>query len=205
MKIECFIVGTMGVNCYVLSADSGKECFIVDPGGCNTMVCEYIEKNKLEVKAIILTHGHGDHFGGIKKLLETYKVPIFAHKEEKILLNHDQYSHASAIFGKVIEFDADCYVTDGEEIALGNEALKFIHTPGHSPGGMCLYTEGILVSGDTLFQGSVGRTDFPLCSTEDLMGSIKEKLFILPDETTVYPGHGPETTIGYEKKFNPFF
>lgn len=204
MKVNVFEVGVLSVNCYVISCEETKKACIVDPGGYSCVLSEYINKNQLDVEFILLTHGHGDHFGGLHKFAKEFNAPIYAHEDEKGILNNASLNFSTYVLGTEIAFDADRYLKDNEEIKLGNLILKVIHTPGHSPGGICILVNDCLISGDTLFNNSVGRTDFPYSSTSQLVNAVKNKLFVLDDDIRVFPGHGPETSIGYEKKYNPF-
>ena len=205
LMMETFYTGPLDVNCYVVYDDKTKNGFMVDPGGVSKALTSFIETQHIRIQMIFLTHGHGDHIGGAQEYREKYKAPIYAHKEEAIVLRSAMYNSSSMMFGRPVEFDADRYVTDGEEIPFEGHTIKIIHTPGHSPGGMCILIENWLFCGDTLFAGSVGRTDFPLCSTKALFDGIRQKLFVLDPQTQAFPGHGPATTIGYEKLYNPFF
>lgn len=204
MKISTFEVGVLSVNCYVISCEKTKKACIVDPGGYSSILDEYVKKNQLKIEFIILTHGHSDHFGGVPKLTADFHVPLYAHKDEKDILNNASLNFSTYVLGTQMTFEPDRYLNDNEEIKLGELVLKIIHTPGHSPGGICILINDCLFSGDTLFNSSVGRTDFPYSSEKQLIDSIKNKLFSLNDNIKVFPGHGPETSIGYEKKYNPF-
>lgn len=205
IMMKHFHTGPLYVNTYVVYDSERKIAFIVDPGGVNPAIDSFIETNKLKVEFIILTHGHGDHIGGAEAYRDKYKAPIYAHKAEKEMLSSPAYNSSKMMFSKPIAFMADRWLTDGEEIPFGDTKLKIIHTPGHSPGGICILIGKWLFSGDTLFAGSVGRTDFALCNAQHLFDSIREKLFVLDDDVEVYPGHEGFTTIGNEKKYNPFF
>ncbi len=199
MEIKNFEVGMLGTNCYVVREDGKQNCFIVDPGEYDRDLRQYIEKNGLVPSHILLTHGHGDHTGGIAPIREAFPdVKLVASRAERKLLYQRNLSFGS---GGIV---ADIEVNDGDEMELCGQKLKFILTPGHTPGGMCILMGKVLFSGDTLFWGSVGRTDLPGGSFTELMASITEKLFVLPDDTRVLPGHMRETTIGFEKEFNPF-
>ena len=205
MEINHYISGPLGVNCYLVVDERTKKAFIVDPGGENTKLIDYVEANKIQVEYIILTHGHGDHIGGVEAYKNRYpNAKIVAYADEKELLNDPKVNCSTMICGRSISIDADIYVTDGEKMKVGEMELTFIHTPGHTPGGMCIYVGNALFSGDTLFAQSVGRTDFPKSSFEALAAAIRNKLFILPANTEVYPGHMGATTIGIEKEYNPF-
>lgn len=206
MKITNLPSGALQVNTYLAVDEETNKGFIVDPGGYNPALTKMVKDENIDIEYIILTHGHSDHICGVKEHLEDFPgARVVADKEEEPML-HDVRFNFSAEFGMPYTVDADIYVTDGDEINVGNINLKFFHTPGHSPGGMCIYAEkeNVLFSGDTLFRQSIGRTDFPGCSFEALAESIKEKLFVLPDETQVFPGHMGPTQIGFEKRNNPF-
>lgn len=206
MKITNLPSGALQVNTYLAVDEETNKGFIVDPGGYNPALTKMVKDENIDIEYIILTHGHSDHICGVKEHLEDFPgARVVADKEEEPML-HDVRFNFSAEFGMPYTVDADIYVTDGDEINVGNIKLKFFHTPGHSPGGMCIYAEkeNVLFSGDTLFRQSIGRTDFPGCSFEALAESIKEKLFVLPDETQVFPGHMGPTQIGFEKRNNPF-
>lgn len=205
MQIKHYISGPLGVNCYLVVDEPTNKAFIVDPGGENEKLINYVEKNNIKVEYIILTHGHGDHIGGVERYKNIYPTAkIIAHEEEKELLDDPKLNHSKFICGKSISITADQYVKDGETLNVGNLELKFLFTPGHTPGGMCIYVENSLFSGDTLFSQSIGRTDFPKSSFTTLKKSILDKLYVLPDDTDVYPGHMGTTTIGIEKEYNPF-
>lgn len=205
MKIERFALGPLGTNCYIVSNEDTKECFIVDLAACRSEFVAKIRRDGLDVKAVLLTHGHFDHIMGIKDFLEQFPAPVYAHEAEKALLENAQMN-ASAMYGGGYTFTGARYLKDGQELEIAGAKIRVIHTPGHTVGGCCYYLqeEGVLFSGDTLFQASVGRTDFPTGSSSQLIRSVKEKLMILPDETRVCPGHMDETTIQYEKRYNPF-
>lgn len=206
MKITNLPSGALQVNTYLAVDEETNKGFIVDPGGYNPALTKMVKDENIDIEYILLTHGHSDHICGVKEHLEDFPgAKVVADKEEEPML-HDVRFNFSAEFGMPYTLDADIYVSDGDELNVGNINLKFFHTPGHSPGGMCIYAEkeNVLFSGDTLFRQSIGRTDFPGCSFEALAESIKEKLFVLPDETQVFPGHMGPTQIGFEKRNNPF-
>jgi Zn-dependent hydrolases, including glyoxylases len=205
MLLKSFYTGPLSVNCYVAADEDTKKAFVVDPGGHNIDMVNYIKNNHLELEYIILTHGHGDHIGGVEKLTEEFPgVKLIAGIHEKELLADPQYNMSAMVLGYPVSLTADRYVADGETLKVGRLELKFLHTPGHTPGGICIVTQDVVFSGDTLFEQSIGRTDFQGSSYQAIVKSIREKLFTLPDNTTVLPGHMGPTTIGFEKENNPF-
>jgi len=206
MKISMYATGALGVNTYLAVDEETNKGFIVDPGGYSPKLADAIKKENIDISYILLTHGHSDHICGVHEHQEELpNAKVVAHKDEETML-HDIRFNFSAEFGTPYTVDADIYVEDGDELQVGDITLKFFHTPGHSPGGMCIYAEkeNVLFSGDTLFCQSIGRTDFPGCSFKALADSIHSKLFVLPDETRVFPGHMGATSIGFEKGNNPF-
>lgn len=205
MKIENFMSGPLAVNSYIVADEITKKAFIVDPGGHNNNMVNHIKENELDIEYIILTHGHGDHIGGVNSYLEEYpKAKLIAGIYEKELLENPNLNFSKETCGIPISLIADKYVTDGETLKLGNMNLTFIHTPGHTLGGISILVGDVLFSGDTLFAQSIGRTDFPGSSFADIKASIQKKLYTLPIDTKVYPGHMGPTTIGFEKENNPF-
>jgi glyoxylase-like metal-dependent hydrolase (beta-lactamase superfamily II) len=197
MIIKSFPSGPLSVNCYFVGDDITKKAFIVDPGGFNSRLDNYIKENAFSLDYIILTHGHSDHIGGVKTYQEAYNAKIIAHKDDASMLAHAADNFSLQVYGKAIAFEADIYIPEITHLSVGTMELEFIHTPGHTPGGMCMLVENHLFTGDTLFFESIGRTDFPGSSFDALAMSVHNKLFILPDETLVYPGHMGETTIGH--------
>lgn len=205
MKIEKFVIGIIGTNCYLVQNENTKECILIDPAVCKESLVRHIKEQGLKLQAILLTHGHFDHIMGIDGFQKEFPVPVYAHEEEKALLN-DASLNSSSTYGAGYTFSGAEYVADKEVLKLAGMDIEVIYTPGHTVGGCCYYipTEGVLFSGDTLFCASIGRTDFPTGSSSQLIQSIKEKLMCLPEETKVYPGHMDETTIAFEKRNNPF-
>ncbi len=205
MQINHYISGPLGVNCYLVVDEKTRKAYIVDPGGLNTKLIDYVKGNKISLDYIILTHGHGDHIGGVEAYREQFpEIKVVAHEAEKELLSDPMLNYSKATCGIPISLEADIYVKDDETMKIGEMELTFLFTPGHTPGGMCIYSENSLFSGDTLFAQSVGRTDFPGSSFAAIKNSIHSKLFVLPDRTDVYPGHMGNTTIATEKEYNPF-
>lgn len=205
IKIGRMVLGVCQTNCYFLYREDSKECIFVDPADQGANIYKAMSKNGFKIAAVLLTHGHFDHIWGTKELCELSGAKLYALDAEKEVLQ-DARINVSSQVGRAYTTDADVYLKDGEEMTIADMTFQVIATPGHTAGGCCYYFKeaGFLVSGDTLFQDSVGRTDFPTGSMGTLVRSIKEKLFVLPDETKVYPGHGDNTTIGHEKVYNPF-
>ena len=206
MKIDRFVIGPVGTNCYIVRNEDTDECFVTDPAACPPELVGHIRKEGLNVKAVLLTHGHFDHIMGLDDFLKEFPVPVYAFSEEKPLLESAELNSSLGMFGSPYTFSGAEYVSDGQILHIAGFEIRVIHTPGHTAGGCCYYipAENVLISGDRLFRASVGRTDLPTGSMGDLVRSVREKLFVLPEETKVYPGHMEETTIGYEKKYNPF-
>ena len=198
-------IGPVMVNCYLLVNEDDKKVIVVDPGGDAVFVSSRIDELGCKPEAVLLTHGHFDHILGVEDLREKYGLKVYAHEDEKEVLNKPEFN-LSVDIGKRISFDADAYVKDGEHINIAGFDIECIHTPGHTPGGVSYYLkeQGILFSGDSLFNQSIGRTDFVNGSASALVSSVKEKLMVLPDEVKVLPGHDQLTTIGFEKEYNPF-
>ena len=200
MILKTIIAGSMGANCYILGCESSKEAIIIDPGGDYQKIIACLEEQGLEPKIIINTHGHLDHIGANDK----FNLPIYIHELDAEYLT-EPVKNLSALFGPPYTSPAASrLLKDGDKIELGEISLEVIHTPGHSPGGICLKTDDIIFTGDTLFCGGIGRTDFPAASEKEIIKSIKEKIFTLDDRVIIYPGHGPCSTVGREKRENPF-
>lgn len=215
IKIGRMVMGVCQTNCYFLYRDREKDCIVVDPADQGAGIYSALQRNGFQVRGILLTHGHFDHIWGLDALRDAVNaaaeadglepVKVYAHEDERELLR-DSHKNVSKQAGRPCTTYADVYVKDGQEMSLAGMSLQVIATPGHTAGGCCYYfpEAGILVAGDTLFAESVGRTDFPTGSMSTLVRSIQDKLFVLPDDTRVYPGHGESTTIGHEKQYNPF-
>ncbi len=202
--IERMVVGELMVNAYIVAWKPTNDAIIIDPGSEAEIILERIRKLDLNVDAIINTHGHGDHIGGNREMKEALDKPIVIGRHDAELLT-DPWKNMSAQFGMpTTSPPADKLLDEGDIVKVGDGELKVFHTPGHSPGSIVLTAEGFAVVGDVLFSGSIGRTDFPGGSLDMLLKMIREKLFPLGDDCLVLPGHGPQTTIGEEKRSNPF-
>jgi len=204
MEITALAVSMFETNCYLVYDSQGGEGVVIDPGDEAERIMAEIDRAGFMPKMILLTHGHGDHIGAVGEIKEKYKIPVYAGKgEERIIESSNK--HFPAMFGVEVSCPPpDHLLSEGDKVAIGSENLSVIATPGHSPGGVCFYNEGVLICGDTLFYNSIGRTDLPGGSHEVLIDVIKKKLLILPEATICYPGHGPETTVGQERQYNPF-
>jgi glyoxylase-like metal-dependent hydrolase (beta-lactamase superfamily II) len=191
-------------NCFVLGCDATQEAAVIDPGDEPDRILQALAESNLTVKLIINTHGHFDHVGANKKLNEVTGAPILIHPLDAPMLN--QLANSAAAWGMTADNSPppDRELQDGDQVNFGKIILKVLHTPGHTPGGISLYTDHEVFVGDTLFAGSIGRTDFPGGSFETLKESVQQKLFALSDDLKVYPGHNQPTTIGVEKRTNPF-
>ena len=205
MKINHYVVGPVQTNCYVVINEDTKECFVIDPGASAKQLAERIRKDELTPVAILLTHGHFDHAGAAEELAKEFDVKIYAQEAEKDTLANPQ-KNVSWMMGGSETYHADEFLKDEQEVEFAGFKIKVLHTPGHTEGGCYYYIadEDVVFTGDTLFAQSVGRTDFPGGSMSQIVRSIKEKLMVLPDDTTVYPGHGDPTTIETERMYNPY-
>lgn len=208
MKIDSLILGAYQTNCYVLrNSATTTDCLIVDPGLEAGELLDFLHQHKLNPVAVVLTHGHIDHMAGITALRQDYPdVKVYIHELDAEMLIEPQ-QNLSALAGVIFKTEpADVLIQDKSTIEEAGIRLDVLHTPGHTPGGVCLYSrdEGIIFTDDTLFAESIGRADFPGGSMTQLVSSIKDRLFTLADDTKVYPGHGPVTTIAHEKAHNPF-
>lgn len=205
MKIQHSVLGMCATNTYYVYDDETKRGLIVDPADSPDTIIARVDSLSMIPEAVLITHGHFDHVLAMNKVREHYGIKVYAGLTEKQVL-HDMAMNLTSSFGMGQTFDADIYLKDGEEFEAAGYHIRAIEVPGHTIGGMCYYfdKQGVLFSGDTLFCESVGRSDFPGGSASALCRGIKDKLFVLPEHTKVYPGHMDETTIGNEIKYNPF-
>ena len=206
MTVKEFQVGLVGTNCFVAVNSETKEALVIDPGDQAAVMIGHIQKKQLHPAAVLLTHGHFDHCMAAQEVAEHFGISVYVHEDEKETMENPAYNCCGMI-GRNLVFHADKYFHgEKDRLSLAGFEIDVLHTPGHTAGGVCFYvqSEGILFSGDTLFCESVGRTDFPKGSMSQLVRSSQEKLLPLPDDTKVLPGHGEWTTIGKERRYNPF-
>ncbi|UNC93697.1 MBL fold metallo-hydrolase [Candidatus Contubernalis alkaliaceticus] len=204
MILKKLEVGGFMSNCYIVGCSDTKEAVVIDPGSEPEVILATLEEMDLTVKYIIATHGHIDHIGAVKEVREATKAPVIIHEEDAALFENTHENLSMFVGSELILSPAEKIVVEGDTISFGNYNMKVIHTPGHTRGGISLNMDGVVFTGDTLFAASIGRSDLPGGNHRQLISAIKEKLFPLGDDTAVYPGHGPESTIGREKKVNPF-
>lgn len=202
MILETLALGDYQANCYIYGSETDRHGLIIDPGSEAGEILKRVKDLGLHIEYIVLTHGHPDHTGALKQVHEATGAPVAMHAADIPLLK-DKFLYSLLGFHPS-EVTPDRLIKDGENIGSGELSLKVLHTPGHTPGGICLLGKGLVFTGDTLFNMSVGRTDLPGGNIKDLMSSINDKLLTLPDDTVIYPGHGPSSTIGAERQSNPF-
>ena len=197
MLVKKTVLGVYQENAYVIVDDATRDALIIDPGDEGESLVRYLESLKINLKAILLTHGHVDHVGAVDAVKDAFSVPVYISGIDMKFIEQRKMA-----FGKMKR--ADFFLKEGDEFIFAGKKVQIIETPGHSRGSLSYYVDGLLFSGDVLFQNSVGRTDLPGGNMEELLYSIKEKLMKLPGETRVFPGHGPETTLAMEKAFNGY-
>jgi hydroxyacylglutathione hydrolase len=210
MKIWSRALGEFYTNCYIIACPESGDSAVIDPGTPDPWIEQTLAQHGLKPSFILLTHGHLDHIGGVERVKALTGAPVYIHPDDAAMLT-DPAKNGSLYFGMPVTAPGpDHLLAEGDLIRVGKLAFQVLHTPGHTPGGVCFYLPAApgrapqLIAGDTLFAGSIGRTDLPGGDHATLIRSIKEKLLPLPPETVVYPGHGPATTIGDEKEYNPF-
>ena len=206
LKVEHNVIGMCGTNTYYAYDEESREAVIIDPAGDHMRIIERVNKLGIKPVAILVTHGHFDHILALDEVRNHFGIKAYAGVNERSVLKDSTVNLSAGFAGLGYCTEADVYLKDGEEMELAGYKIKALEVPGHTVGGMCYYFEkaGIVFSGDTLFSESIGRTDFPGGSMSALINGIKDKLFTLPDETVVYPGHAESTSIAREKKYNPF-
>lgn len=207
MILKKLVVGPFAANCYIVGSELTKEGVIIDPGDEARQILKKVKDLQLDIKVIVLTHGHIDHIGGVKEVKEATGAEVCVHTDDAKSIS-GQEGRLISMLVSGLSYPApsspDRLLNGGDSIDIGDLNFLVLHTPGHTPGGICLLGNGVVFTGDTLFKYGVGRTDLPGGSHSQLMNSLHTKLMVLPDETIVYPGHGPETTIGVERRGNPY-
>ncbi len=206
MLLEKIVVGSYAANCYILGDEVSKEAIVVDPGSEADRIMKKISDKALKVKYIVLTHGHGDHIGAVESLKVMTGAEVMIHHDDAYMLDDPSKNFTGSIHGNSIAFKPDRTIGAGDVIQIGKIKIRVLHTPGHTYGGICLYvpSEKVVISGDTLFYGSVGRSDLEGGDHKQMISAIIKQLMTLDDEVIVYPGHGASTSIGFERRKNPF-
>lgn len=204
MNIYMLPVGELQANCFIIANEETKQAVMVDPGAEPGKIMKFVEQHDLQIEAILLTHGHADHIDALDRVREQTKAKVYIHEDDAAMLM-DANKNLSVFIGKPRKFEAaEEILTDGQSLTLAGMDFYVLHTPGHTPGGCCFILGSDVITGDTIFRESIGRTDFPGGSYKQLINSIKQQLLGLPDTTKLYPGHGPATDVAYEKKHNQF-
>jgi len=204
MKYETLSLGALETNCYLVYCPETLECAVVDPGAEAERIFRLIAEKGLKPRVLLNTHGHVDHIGANKDIKERFDIPLYIHSADSAMLERVHQTEMAFFLGAKDSPPPDHFLKDGDKLKIGKSFLRVIHTPGHSPGSVSFLGDGFLLSGDTLFFGGVGRTDLPGGSWQEMESSIKNKILTMPDEMLVLPGHGPSTTVGQEKRSNPF-
>lgn len=205
LKIEQRVIGMVSTNVYLAINTDTMEGFLVDPADRAGMIADWILQTGVRLKGILLTHGHFDHIGAVMELKKQFQTPVYAMDAERVILE-DAMMNLSGSWGSAFTVKADRFLKDQERVSLAGFEITAYHTPGHTRGGACYYLEEeqVLFSGDTIFCQSVGRTDFPTGNARELINSVRKMLSLLPEKTKIYPGHEEETTVAFEKRYNPY-
>ncbi len=204
MFIETIVVGPLQENCYVVACEETKEAVIIDPGAEAERIYAVVSSHDFSLMSVLNTHGHADHVGAVAEIVERTGVPFLMHQDDMFLIEGFDMDPIRAFLQAKTPPRPDRFLHDHETLSIGLLSITVEHTPGHTPGGVCFLIDGVIFSGDTLFANSIGRTDLPGGNQQQLLTSIRERLFSHDDAVTVYSGHGHPTTIGHERRFNPF-
>jgi hydroxyacylglutathione hydrolase len=204
LLIDILELGPFFVNCYIVGDSESGEAMIIDPSWEPERIIAHVNRHGLSIDKIVITHGHADHIGALDEIRNHFKVPVLIGEKDAVMLTDPLANLSGMTGGQIITSPAEKFIKEGDIVSVGRFEFKVLETPGHSPGSVSLYGHGVAFTGDALFLGSIGRTDFPGCSYETLINSIQTKLLTLPDDTIIYSGHGPDSTIGQERQFNPF-
>lgn len=202
--IDILELGPYFVNCYIVGDPESGEGMIIDPSWEPDRIIAHVDKHGLRIERIVITHGHADHIGALNEIRKHFKAPVMIGEKDAVMLTEPRANLSGMTGTQILTGPPEKFLKEGDRISTGQFEFGVLETPGHSPGSISLYGHGVVFTGDALFLGSIGRTDFPGCSHETLINSIQTKLLTLPDDTIVYSGHGPDSTIGQEREFNPF-
>ena len=204
LLIDILELGPFFVNCYIVGDPESREGMIIDPSWEPDRIIAHVDRHGLSIDKIVITHGHSDHIGALDEIRNHFKAPVLIGEKDAVMLTDPMANLSGMTGGQIITNPAEKFIKEGDTVSVGRFEFKVLETPGHSAGSISLYGHGVAFTGDALFLGSIGRTDFPGCSHETLINSIQTKLLTLPDDTIIYSGHGPDSTIGQEREFNPF-
>lgn len=202
--IDILELGPFFVNCYIVGDHESRGGMIIDPSWEPDRIIAHVDRHGLNIDKIVITHGHADHIGALDEIRNHFKAPVLIGEKDAVMLTDPMTNLSGMTGGQIITGPAEKFIKEGDTVSVGQFEFKVLETPGHSPGSISLCGHGVAFTGDALFLGSIGRTDFPGCSYETLINSIQTKLLTLPDDTIIYSGHGPDSTIGQEREFNPF-